>query len=137
MSEAIERFGREKLEAEQSFKKEIKVWKKDLGAGRRFKIKLEKKKTFPKPNLKLSSSSLVSSPMLAANDSPDSPDTSCTICSLPLKDYILQYFLGHEINPTCNSCYLKSSDKNRDSERNDITTLDPSSTTCPTPVQGS
>ena len=42
MSEAIERFGREKLEAEQSFKKEIKIWKKDLGAGRRFKIKLEK-----------------------------------------------------------------------------------------------
>ena len=46
MSEAIERFGREKLEADKSFKKDIKVWKKDLGTERRFKIKLEKK-NFP------------------------------------------------------------------------------------------
>ena len=115
LTETSSRLLREKAAAEKALKQEIKEWKKELGAERKLKIRLEKKlaeshkkcetSSSPEPNL-LPASTVVSS-TLTSNKSLAS-DTPCYICAEPITNYIPKTFLGHEVNPACKYCYDES-----------------------------
>ena len=83
------------------------------------KINLEKKlcrltSQLNKKSSNLSPTSPAFSSPSAFNDSPASV-TSCNMCAETISNYKPRFFLGNEINPTCNDCYDRSDD-NQESE---------------------
>ena len=95
---------KERFEVYHQHKKEVKMWRRDLGDANRRHINLEKK-------LKLLRSNDEQEPLSFPNILPE-PDTTiqnvsetyCSLCAIKIDDYLPDYFYGEKMNPACSSC---------------------------------
>ena len=95
---------KERFEVYHQHKKEVKMWRRDLGDANRQHINLEKK-------LKLLRSNDEQEPFSFPNILPEPvttiqnvSETYCSLCAIKIDDYLPDYFYGEKMNPACSSC---------------------------------
>ena len=110
----------------------MKSWRKDLGDEVKKNVKLEKTlkkyleagkdETLPV----LNGSSAVSitpsiNPLTASNPDNSSSSSSilCSICAIPIVNYVPKYFLGEKFNPACDKCDVDADEFNEDIDASD------------------
>ena len=113
----------------------MKSWGKDLGDEVKKNVKLEKTlkkyleavkdETLPV----LNGSSAVSitpsiNPLTASNPDNSSSSSSilCSICAIPIVNYVPKYFLGEKFNPACDKCDVDADELNEDIDARPETT---------------
>ena len=132
INETKVQFGKEKEKAEKEHRAEVKSWRKDLGDEVKKNVKLEKTlkkyleagkdETLPV----LNGSSAVSitpsiNPLTASNPDNSSSSSSilCSICAIPIVNYVPKYFLGEKFNPACDKCDVDADEFNEDIDASD------------------
>ena len=107
---------KEKDQVEKEHRAEVKSWRKDLGEEVKEKVKLEKtlKKLLDKvgdePPTELidtpADSITTHNPHTASppDSSSLSSSTFCSICAIPILNYVPKYFLSEKFNPACEKC---------------------------------
>ena len=107
LSQTKQKFKEEKAEVEKHHRAKIKAWRKDLGEETRVRLKLEEKVrdtieesgNIKNPaGVKISADSKISE----VNDKTD--EILCTICAIPITNYIQKYCLGEAFSPACDKC---------------------------------
>ena len=109
------KFAEEKNLIFREHKSEVKRWRKDLGEANRKHIKLEKKFELLQSHTKHEAATMTTVTMTPdivdpTESNAEEPEPTlmneeiCSICSIPLKNYIPDYFLGEKFNPACLSC---------------------------------
>ena len=101
-------FEQEKNIILKEHKVDIKSWKKDLGKARQNQIKLEKKLELLQ-NTNIYKETVISEhdSKCSASDVPPSTEvveTTCSICAIPIPNFIPSYFCGEQINSVCEKC---------------------------------
>ena len=105
------KFESEKIELFKQHKKEVKLWRRELGDMTRKHLNLERKfnslksedansfMNFVKEDLDIKEDVTIAEPSYVLTS-----ETMCTICSNIIDRYVPNYFLGEKVNPACAKC---------------------------------
>ena len=102
LSDTTKKFADKKNLIFREHKSEVKRWRKDLGEANRKHINLEKKFELLQAHTKLEAAPAVS--YISESDAGEPTvwtEEICSICSIPLKHYVPDYFLREMFNPGC------------------------------------
>ena len=104
LSDAQVKFKKEKDELLKEHRKEVKAWRKDLGDETKLKIKLQEKLSKTTDNTS-GQPTLVLKPVPQSEPNVEiSEDTLCSICAVPIINYVQKYFEGEPFSPACDQC---------------------------------
>ena len=124
LSDAQCKFKKEKDEILKEHRKEVKGWRKDLGEETKLKIKLQEKLSNKAENSASGQSISLLKPVPQSESQEElAEETLCSICAVPMKNYVQKYFHGEAFSPACDKCDDNSweSDENiSEVETNDI-----------------
>ena len=95
---------KEKAQESKTYKKEMKLWKKEIGQERRKYIKLERKLAHVSEEQSIVTGIGSQAPSTNSKNSLSKildKETLCSICADPIPDYIPKCFEDIQINPAC------------------------------------
>ena len=105
LSDAQFKFKKEKEEILKEHRKEVKGWRKDLGEETKLKIKLQEKLSNTAENSSSGQSTSLLKPVLQSESQVEiSEETLCSICAVPIINYVQKYFHGEPFSPACDKC---------------------------------
>ena len=80
-------------------------WRKDLGEETKLKIKLQEKLSNTAENSSSGQSTSLLKPVLQSESQVEiSEETLCSICAVPIINYVQKYFHGEPFSPACDKC---------------------------------